>query len=763
MYKITNRYYKQLDNSDKIFMYFILTMLLLLIPTVIVSKYANKVIVKKQIQANKNYVEYISKDTDYIFESVRNSCYSIMGTEYYDRYIDSFKEYDKDFPLYALKLSRDIKNIVNNSPYINNMLILSYDEDSKEGYIVSAEGTNGSTVYFDKINVQEKYGSGFWNSMVKDQFSIKLLPYSSLTTNRGTRTSKVIPMVVKKHYSTSHNTYMIVNIDEKLLFSYMKSSNITDSAHVYILNEATGEFLNSTDDLEITNKDNSELLLKAIKEGKSNVSIKLDGKKYLIDYQKSELSHISYVVVTSESAITADMKKVANISILVIIVFSIAGIILSLFFAKKINTPLCDTIRYIKGLIGDEQESPNEYEYLRNSFARMREIHNNSMSNVAHMLIYRAINQNLRAEEAKEIIRQYSLPLNKKYYAIMVIKANFNECQESLVLEDIKSIIKPFGELISINSYIFANFMNIEDHEELSKTLTAIEEKSNKLMGLKPELGLIMSISEIFQDITLSNKYYQQAYNILDIRSINKEKLIYTKCDAGNDSGHAYSRAEFGYLKNYAFNGNEKDSLLLLSKIFKSCRDVNMSFIRFRQVSDELLSIAIDLIEQKHIDPCCIFDSSKELLQSIYKIENTYKIEQACTEVYKQIIIYIKNKQCNNSAVDSIVRYIDDNISTVCLNEVADRFNMNPNYLSQYFKKHTGETFSNYINNKKFAAAKEKLINTDKTIEVISQELGFSKSSAFIRMFKQIEGLTPNAYREKSLQINNDFIKEPVI
>lgn len=750
-----SEYYKKLSSFNKIFLFFIITMLLLIIPTVIVSKYASNIIINRQIEANDNYVSYISKDTDNIFISARNSCYSIMGNEYYENYIKYFKKYNRDFSIYSLKLINNIRNITNNNPYIEDVFVYSYDVEANEGYIISGDGTHESQKYFDEIYVKDNYSSSLWNELLKEQFSVKLLQSTSLANKNGQAKNNVITMLIKKHYSRTPNTYMIVNINEKVLFNNMKDSNITKNANVYILNKESGEFLNSNDDLDIKGFDNNKSIVKAIEEGKNNINIKLNNKNYIMSYQQSDINNMYYVVITPKDIITADIRRVAYTSYFVMFSFSVIGIILSLFFTKKIYSPLGDTVNYIKGFTGEgeSEESYNEYEYLRESFIKMRELQYNSTFNAMHILIYRAINNNISLQEAKELIKQYKLPLNKRYYAIMNIRISLLEAHKDINIPGVKELFEPFGEFMELSPSRYISFMNIDSQEELNGNLDELERNINDFVKVNPELSIYMSISDIFEDIMLIHSFYQESYNVLDMRNINITKRIYSKADIGSDELHAYSKTELGYLSKYISNVNEKDSLALLHKILKYCKDKDMTFIRFRQVIDELLFVVLDVIEQKQIDPRNIFNDLKESLRKINAMQNPKDIEEKCIDIYNQILDYLKSKQKSSSILEEIFEYIDKNTCMICLNDVADRFNMNTNYFSQYFKKHTGETFTSYVNNKKAVIAKEKLLNTDKTIEVISQELGFSNSSAFIRMFKQIEGVTPNAFREQNEKV----------
>lgn len=78
----------------------------------------------------------------------------------------------------------------------------------------------------------------------------------------------------------------------------------------------------------------------------------------------------------------------------------------------------------------------------------------------------------------------------------------------------------------------------------------------------------------------------------------------------------------------------------------------------------------------------------------------------------------------------------------------ADKICLSPNYFGDLVKKETGKSAKEYIQLKMLQAAKEDLLNPDRTITQVAYALGFQYPQHFVRFFKKYEGITPTQYRQ---------------
>ncbi len=77
----------------------------------------------------------------------------------------------------------------------------------------------------------------------------------------------------------------------------------------------------------------------------------------------------------------------------------------------------------------------------------------------------------------------------------------------------------------------------------------------------------------------------------------------------------------------------------------------------------------------------------------------------------------------------------------------AEELHLSANYFGDLIKRETGKAAKEYIHNKIIDIAKNKALNTNKTVNEIAYELGFKYPQHFTRLFKTVTGLTPNEYR----------------
>ena len=98
--------------------------------------------------------------------------------------------------------------------------------------------------------------------------------------------------------------------------------------------------------------------------------------------------------------------------------------------------------------------------------------------------------------------------------------------------------------------------------------------------------------------------------------------------------------------------------------------------------------------------------------------------------------------------VKAVKDYIDENYQEqLSLQNLANRFYINKEYLTKLFKETYGYTVNGYISHVRISRAKELLRFTDMTVSEIGYAVGIADENYFSRVFKRVEGISPSKYR----------------
>lgn len=118
--------------------------------------------------------------------------------------------------------------------------------------------------------------------------------------------------------------------------------------------------------------------------------------------------------------------------------------------------------------------------------------------------------------------------------------------------------------------------------------------------------------------------------------------------------------------------------------------------------------------------------------------------------------ILLENVRQKRQTVDidmqeKLTQIIEENLENdISLDFLCDQFDMRLDVLSRQFKQVMGKGYTEYIKEKKMARVLE-LLAEDCSVKEIAERLGYRSPQYFIKLFKEIYGLTPYQYKKQKL------------
>lgn len=98
--------------------------------------------------------------------------------------------------------------------------------------------------------------------------------------------------------------------------------------------------------------------------------------------------------------------------------------------------------------------------------------------------------------------------------------------------------------------------------------------------------------------------------------------------------------------------------------------------------------------------------------------------------------------------ISQITAYINTNYQKdISLTGISKEFFISPYHLSRTFKKNTGFSFIEYLNGIRVKEAQNLLRNSHKGISEIAEMVGYNSTTHFGRIFKNVTGVSPMAYK----------------
>ncbi|NNC49586.1 MAG: helix-turn-helix transcriptional regulator [Flaviramulus sp.] len=116
--------------------------------------------------------------------------------------------------------------------------------------------------------------------------------------------------------------------------------------------------------------------------------------------------------------------------------------------------------------------------------------------------------------------------------------------------------------------------------------------------------------------------------------------------------------------------------------------------------------------------------------------------------------IALQTSPQDNDKINIIYKYVNANFQEhITLDEIADKVSMTVPAFCRYFKKTTGRTFTQLVNEYRVVHATKLLNESNMSIADICFECGFNNFSHFNKQFNEVTGKSASNYRKEIKQI----------
>lgn len=147
-----------------------------------------------------------------------------------------------------------------------------------------------------------------------------------------------------------------------------------------------------------------------------------------------------------------------------------------------------------------------------------------------------------------------------------------------------------------------------------------------------------------------------------------------------------------------------------------------------------------------------IYDALYSWAKHLQKEKHTQNpIDHVFIDVYNKFIKRKSSRKKTPAWVNELKQIIQDQVDTsLSLTQISKSLDINASYLSREFSKHFNNlSFGEYIRKLRIEKAIQLIDNSKYSLTEIAYLTGFSDQSHFTRIFKQLTGKNPSAYKKE--------------
>lgn len=193
--------------------------------------------------------------------------------------------------------------------------------------------------------------------------------------------------------------------------------------------------------------------------------------------------------------------------------------------------------------------------------------------------------------------------------------------------------------------------------------------------------------------------------------------------------------------------GNGEELYQRIQQYFSKNKQMNSETLE--NFNFGLLHMVYEVLHQKGILLRKVYDMKK--INEVFQANSISAIKNKVKSIVLSGCNYINTLEQteSDSIITRIKTYIADNfMNNISRQAIAHYVSLNPAYLSRLFKKETGQTLTEYITELRLDQSKRLLAETELTITLVAEKIGYKNYSYFSKIFKERYGITPNDYKK---------------
>lgn len=638
-----------------------------------------------------------------------------------------------------------------------------------ENRVYAVAGVYETPFYFEQICHYEKYPLSFWQEEpLKDNDGMNVLLPSMKYGGSENASTEVIPVVTAKNLS-GKTAVFVANLSSLKVKDILTSTSVLGDTRFLILNQEKEILIDTDTDAE----GNVSNVLEAFTDDSAHSIYHGEKDDFLVFRKQSEQYGWTYLSMVPVSS----FKQIKNMDLYFIVVIGLTvvllGVTLALMFTFRIYGPI-NTL--VEKLPPKEQEDGgmDELQFLQKGVNLLLDNEKKYASNireydkkyVEHSLQLAVNGIAVSKQRAvKEILQgQYGFQydcyvcvnlifdFSLEYYREIGEQWN-GEMADKLrdVLEVLTSSICKCC-MVGMTGGNYVCVASVEEEGRVAELAGGFKQMERIFQGDSAYYTVSIGVGSLCRGLgalsesysqavfALQNRNKKEAFQVISYDSLPvKKQVSFTFYDQKRivnciKSGKAdvLKDATEGILTDNRKRGISSKNMLELYRqllaVGKRCLEEQDMVLEEKELNDRIRSAFFE--QEEGLE----FDRAKQMI----------------SEYLYEVLMLVNSREASSGSklVESIKRYVLENYTEdLSLDRIGKDLGLSAKYMSRLFKQKSGENLTDYINRVRVEKAKEILTTTNTKIGEIAVMVGLESRVTFLRVFKKLEGVSPNEYR----------------
>lgn len=755
-------------SGSLIFTWAVSYLIMLIFPLVINSSFFGKIQTEIQ-KLSENYtyeiLENKRQQTDNLLVRARNMALNLS----IDSDIINAAVNGKNENLFKyISINKKINSYIVREDYFKDVFVYFYDSD----YISGMNSNNYADIYYNVYFQNSALSLDKWKELLKRKHVGSIVKIPNIGKNEAESPIFVLYSVM---YADRPAATVAIEISPELL---IKSSG---EMSYYIIDKENKVYLSDSD------SENSEEINKILAADDSKlINTKINGMNVVLARTDSDETNWNYLVMMKYEQFAGTVRASRVYMVLSAVLCMIIGLLLVGYFVRKNYKPVSKIMNRISREKIPGKQKENEFTYigevLENMFVEKEkyisryEFQEKIMRrSIISSILKNELNKDVSVNELTETM---DIPFIHQYYVVLMyyiddIDEMFfeknSDTEENYELS--KFIILNLAEdMIDDNDMTYVNcevdrmactVINSDNADIIRRVIERIK-KVRSFAKENFNISFSVMVSDTHCGIDGLPCCYHDILECIEYKRINNETII-CRGDIAHQVNFTYYypiEKEEQILHSIRL-GEKAAAMKLIDDIFD--RNTEGRHNSTQMIRCLVYDITATLAKAINSRGECEDDDINNQHKLFGQIEKCRDINKARKEL-KNIAANLaeefqgRTQSQNNLLLEKIKEYITKNYAdeglTVAM--IADKFNMNANYLSTKFKSQYSIGMYDYITDIRIEKAKKILANENCTIEKVAMMTGYTNTRTFSRAFSLRTGVTPGKYKTIILKNESD-------